>query len=60
MRAGVKGLRLTVVGQENERSQNSGLQVLLREQKFADLVHHGAGVHCCVMKKRNFRVERGK
>ena len=48
------------MGEENERSQNSGLQVLLREQKFADLVHHGAGVHCCVMKKRNFRVEREK
>ena len=30
------------MGEENERSQNSGLQVLLREQKFADLVHHGA------------------
>ena len=48
------------MAEENERSQSSGLQVLLREQKFADHVHHGAGVHCCAMKKRNFRVEKEK
>ena len=44
----------------NERSQSSGLHVLLREQKFADLVHHGARLHCCVLNKCNFRFERGK